>query len=83
MPTAEFEPATPASEWPHTVWAATGSAIDIVRQIMAARNTHRHTRRETAVLAPLITKPKGITGNYKIRNDSLNIVLVMVDSLQH
>ena len=50
---------------------------------MIARSTNRHTRRETAVLEPLITKPKGITGNYEIRNDSLNIVLMTVDSLQH
>jgi hypothetical protein len=54
-----------------------------MRQIIVARSAHRHTRGEAAVLALLIAKPKGITGNYEIRNDSLNIVLVTVDSLHH
>jgi hypothetical protein len=42
-----------------------------------------HTGRKTAGFASLTTKPKGITGNYEIRYDSVNMVLVKVGSLQH
>jgi hypothetical protein len=78
MSTAEYEPAIPGSKWPHTDSAVTGCEVNYGSQKYTPAYQKRNSSFSTA-----LTKPKGITGNYEIRNDSLNIVLVTVDSLQH